>query len=195
MAIWSSGLGLPGFCLETSLPDLWNACMKNCSYGVNKEVFLTGFRRVLVNPIWTFLHTSISQIWKARFRTKPRRTQPSATDGHQHLPPSYMTLPVELYPSQCSNPTRQRPTAATNHIQQNQICSQLHIKPPPLYQPAHHRHTSPSAPNNTCTTHPSQQTGTTHASVHPLRYTRPGKHTIHIPVQHHDTPICTPDPI
>ena len=24
----------------------------------------------------------------------------------------------------------------------------------PLYQPAHHRHTSPSAPNNTCTTHP-----------------------------------------
>jgi len=24
------------------------------------------------------------------------------------------------------------------------------------------------------------------------RYTRPGKRTIHIPVQHHDTPICTP---
>ena len=37
-----------------------------------------------------------------------------------------------------------------------------------LYQPAHHRHTSSSAPNNTCTTHPSHQTGTTHASVHPL---------------------------
>ena len=38
----------------------------------------------------------------------------------------------------------------------------------PLYQPAHHRHTPPSAPNNTCTTHPSHQTGTTHASEHPL---------------------------
>jgi len=62
----------------------------------------------------------------------------------------------------------------------------------PLYQPAHHRHTSPSAPNNTCTTHPSHQTGTTRASVHPLQYTRPGMHTIHIPIQHHDTPTCTP---
>jgi len=61
----------------------------------------------------------------------------------------------------------------------------------PLYQPARHWHTSPSAPNNTYSTQPSHQTGTTHASVHPLRYTRPGKHTIHIPVQHHDTPICT----
>jgi len=38
----------------------------------------------------------------------------------------------------------------------------------PLYQPAHHQHTPPSAPNNTCTTHPSHQTGTTHASVHLL---------------------------
>jgi len=75
---------------------------------------------------------------------------------------------------------------------QKQVCSQLHINSPPLYQPAHHRHTSPSAPNNTCTTHRSPQTSTIHASVHPLRYTRPGKHTIHIPAQHHDTPICTP---
>ena len=38
----------------------------------------------------------------------------------------------------------------------------------PLHQPPHHWHTSPSAPNNTCTTHPSHQTGTMHASVHPL---------------------------
>jgi len=29
-------------------------------------------------------------------------------------------------------------------------------------------HTAPSAPNNTCSTHPSHQTGTTHASEHPL---------------------------
>ena len=89
-------------------------------------------------------------------------------------------------------PTRQRPTTAPNHIQQNQVCSHFTLNLHPLYQPAHHRHTSPSAPNNTCTTHPSHQTGTTHASVHQLRYTRPGKHTIHIPVQHHDTPTCTP---
>jgi len=48
MAIWSSGLGSPGFCSEMSLPDLWNACIKNCSYGVNSEGFLRGFRRVIV---------------------------------------------------------------------------------------------------------------------------------------------------
>ena len=35
------------------------------------------------------------QIWKARFRTKPRRTQPTTPDGHQPLPPSYMNLLVE----------------------------------------------------------------------------------------------------
>ena len=46
-------------------------------------------------------------------------------------------------------------------------------------------------PNNTCTTHSSHQTGTTHASKHPppLHLTR--KHTRQIPVQHHDTPIYT----
>jgi len=38
----------------------------------------------------------------------------------------------------------------------------------PIYQPAHHQHTPTSAPNNTCTTHPCHQTGTTHASVRPL---------------------------
>jgi len=48
MAIWSSGLGSPGFCSEMSLPDLWSACIKNCSYGVNREVLLRGFRRDMV---------------------------------------------------------------------------------------------------------------------------------------------------
>ena len=48
MAIWSSGLGSLGFCLEMSLPDLCIACIKNCLYGVNREVLLRGFRRVMV---------------------------------------------------------------------------------------------------------------------------------------------------
>ena len=52
----------------------------------------------------------------------------------------------------------------TNKMQQLGVYFQQFLN----NQPAHHRHTSPSAPNNTCTTHPSHQTGTTHASVHPL---------------------------
>ena len=56
----------------------------------------------------------------------------------------------------------------TNHIQQTRYVANFTLNLHPLYQPAHHWHTSPSAPNNTCTTHPSHQTGTTHASVHPL---------------------------
>ena len=35
------------------------------------------------------------QAWKACFRTKPQRTQPTAPDFHQPLPLSYMTLLVE----------------------------------------------------------------------------------------------------
>ena len=61
----------------------------------------------------------------------------------------------------------------------------------PLYQPAHHRHTPPSAPNNTYTTHPPiKQAQRMHQYTHP-RYTRPEKRTIQIPVQRYDTPICT----
>jgi len=48
MAIWSSGLGSPGFCSEMSLPTLWSDCIKKCSYGVNREEFLRGLRRVIV---------------------------------------------------------------------------------------------------------------------------------------------------
>jgi len=48
MAIWSSGLGSLGFCLEMSLPALWHDCIKKCSYGVNREVFLRGLRSVIV---------------------------------------------------------------------------------------------------------------------------------------------------
>jgi len=29
------------------------------------------------------------------FPTEPRQTQPTTPDGHQPLPPSYMTQPVE----------------------------------------------------------------------------------------------------
>jgi len=46
MAIWSSGLGSPGFCSGMSLPALWNDCIKKCSYGVNREEILSGLRRV-----------------------------------------------------------------------------------------------------------------------------------------------------
>ena len=55
MASWSSGLGSPGFCSEMSLPALWSDCIKQrssrykkCSYGVKREVFLRGLRRVIV---------------------------------------------------------------------------------------------------------------------------------------------------
>jgi len=41
MAIWSGGLGSLGLCSDMRLPDLCNACIKNCSYGVNREVLLT----------------------------------------------------------------------------------------------------------------------------------------------------------
>jgi len=64
MAICSRGLGSPGFCSETSLPDLWNACMKNCSYGVNKEVFLTGFRMVIVFSMGPY-SCLLLRIWRA----------------------------------------------------------------------------------------------------------------------------------
>jgi len=37
-----------GFCLEMSLLALWNDCIKKCSYGVNREEFLRGLRRVTV---------------------------------------------------------------------------------------------------------------------------------------------------
>jgi len=47
MASWSSGLGSPGFCSEMSLPALWSDCIKKCSYGVNREVFLRGLRKVI----------------------------------------------------------------------------------------------------------------------------------------------------
>jgi len=40
MVIWSSGLGSPRFCLEVSLLALWYDCIKKCSHGVNREMFL-----------------------------------------------------------------------------------------------------------------------------------------------------------
>jgi len=46
MAICSSGLGSPGFCSEMSLPAFWSDCINTCSYGVNREEFLRGLRRV-----------------------------------------------------------------------------------------------------------------------------------------------------
>jgi len=57
----------------------------------------------------------------------------------------------------------------------------------PLYPPPHHRHTSPSAPNNTCTTHPSHQTGTTHASVQllPIHQTWKTHYTYTSPTPQH----------
>jgi hypothetical protein len=48
MASSGSGSGLLGLCLEMSLPAFWSDCVKKCSYGVNKEVFLRGLRRVIV---------------------------------------------------------------------------------------------------------------------------------------------------
>ena len=72
----------------------------------------------------------------------------------------------------------------TNKMQQLDVYYQYFqftLNHHPLYQPAHHRHTLPSAPNNTCTTHPSHQTGTTHASEHSL--------PIHQTSKTHDTYI------
>jgi len=49
MAIWISGLSLPGLTSEMSLLASWYDCIKKCSYVVNREVFLRGLRRVIVN--------------------------------------------------------------------------------------------------------------------------------------------------
>ena len=64
------------------------------AHGENNDPPKTHQKHLLINPISTVLHTGISQIWKTRFRTKPWRTQPTAPDGHQHFPPTYMTLLV-----------------------------------------------------------------------------------------------------
>ena len=53
MAVWSSGLGSPGFCSEMSLSALWSDCIKKCSYGVKREEFLGGLRRVIVFSMQT----------------------------------------------------------------------------------------------------------------------------------------------
>jgi len=74
-----------------------------------------------------------------------------------------------VFQSTCSLPNKGSapqplPTTSSRTRYVDDFTLNLH----PIYQPAQHRHTPPSAPNNTCTTHPSHQTGTTHASVHPL---------------------------
>ena len=97
MAIWSSGLVSPGFCSETSLPDLWNACIKNCSYGVNREVFLRGFRRVIVFSMGPY-SCWLLRIWRAyadcgllffmyrvRNTTPPRPNPRNNTPHHFHV--------------------------------------------------------------------------------------------------------------
>ena len=48
MANWSIGFGSPGFCSEMSFPSLWREWIKNCLYGVSREVLLRGLRRVIV---------------------------------------------------------------------------------------------------------------------------------------------------
>ena len=70
MAIWSSGLGLLGFCSEMGLPALWNDCIKKCPYGVNREEFLRGLRRVIVFS--TGPHSCwLLRIWKASPHPSP----------------------------------------------------------------------------------------------------------------------------
>jgi hypothetical protein len=41
-------VGFARVLLETSFPALWNDCIKKCSYGVNREGYWRGLRRVIV---------------------------------------------------------------------------------------------------------------------------------------------------
>jgi hypothetical protein len=43
---------------------LWNACIKNCSYGANREVFLRDFRRVIVFSMGPYPRWLL-KIWRA----------------------------------------------------------------------------------------------------------------------------------
>ena len=58
MAIWSSGLGSPGFCSEMRFPALWKYCIKKCSYGVNREGCLRSLRRVIVFSMGPYSRSS-----------------------------------------------------------------------------------------------------------------------------------------
>ena len=40
MANWSIGFGSAGFCFEMSFPSLWREWIKDCLYGVSREVLL-----------------------------------------------------------------------------------------------------------------------------------------------------------
>jgi len=64
MAIWSSGLGLLGLCSEMSFLALWYDCIKKFSYGVNREVFLRGLRRVIVFSMGPY-SCRLLRIWGA----------------------------------------------------------------------------------------------------------------------------------
>ena len=48
MARRSRGFGSPRHCSEMSFPSLWRECILYCSYGIRREVLLSGLKRVIV---------------------------------------------------------------------------------------------------------------------------------------------------
>jgi len=70
MAIWSSGLGSPGFCLDISPLALWSDCIKKCLYGVNREEFLRGFIVFLYGTVFVLIvedMEGICRLWVVTF--------------------------------------------------------------------------------------------------------------------------------
>ena len=207
MAIWSSGLGSPGFCSEMSLPALQSDCIKKCSYGVNREGFFRSLRRVIFfyGAVFVLIVEDMESICTLRVVTfgvagvlLVPLLQASASLAD--------VLLVACHTCQCVDATSvvgcggrvvllaglERCEIVLLHLQA--ILMLVLLNHHPLYtdttctHPTHHIHTPLAAPNNTYTTH--LLSSIMHHNTH-APYTRPDRHTNQIPNKRHGIHIYT----